>query len=308
MFLISNKGSTDAAVNLALEEYCVRGLDPNRDYLLFYVNDPAIIIGAHQNPWMEINTAYVRQQGIPVVRRISGGGAVYHDNGNLNFCFITRYRKERFGRFDSFTRPIINALNRLGIPAIGTHGNVIQVRGKKISGNAQFADMQRMFSHGTLLFNADLKTMNRALDSGLSPVESRGVRSIKKDVGNLVGFLKTPMTMNRFIHALQADLSEQFGKIKNHELSENAWADIHKLADRKYRRWKWVYGRTPKFVVRKIFDPGGENGAVLVYIDKGIIQHIENKSDPKDIRIKEAASQLTGCRFSPVLVRRVLKG
>ena len=133
MQLIDNKGITDPTINLALEEYCVRNLDfENKNYLLFYINEPSIIIGKHQNTIEEINSEYVKTNSIHVVRRVSGGGAVYHDHGNLNFSFITKYDIKNIHNFEKFTQPVIDTLHDMGINAELSGRNDIIVDGRKI--------------------------------------------------------------------------------------------------------------------------------------------------------------------------------
>ena len=155
--LIDNNNVTDPCINLSLEEFCVRNLDMKDDYLLFYINEPSIIIGKHQNTIEEINMKYVKDNNINVVRRISGGGTVYHDKGNLNFSFMTRHSQKSIHNFKLFTDPVIRVLNQLGVKAILNGRNDITVEGRKISGNAQFTDTRSMFSHGTLLFDSDIE-------------------------------------------------------------------------------------------------------------------------------------------------------
>src|SRR5690625_2453546 len=149
MKFIDNKGITDPRVNLALEEYVLQNFGEEDTYLLFYINDPSIIIGRNQNSVEEINTEYVDDNGIQVVRRLSGGGAVYHDKGTLNFSFITKDDGESFHNFAKFTEPVVAALNNIGVPAELIGRNDLLVKGRKISGNAQFATRGRMCSHGT---------------------------------------------------------------------------------------------------------------------------------------------------------------
>src|SRR6185437_2638118 len=156
MLFVDNRDVTDARLNLALEEHVLRNRVEDDDLLLFYVNAPAIIIGRNQNTIEEIDSDVVAARGIRVVRRVSGGGAVYHDLGNLNFSFMTRDVHARFNRYDLFNRPVVDALRDLGVPAELGGRNDILVEGRKISGNAQFARPDRMFSHGTLVFDSNL--------------------------------------------------------------------------------------------------------------------------------------------------------
>src|SRR5437868_1947700 len=149
MLYVDNCGTTDARLNLALEEHILRNRIEDDDLLLFYVNAPAIIIGRNQNTIEEINPDVVEERGIRVVRRISGGGAVYHDLGNLNFSFMTRDVRGRFNRYDQFNGPVVEVLKAMGVPAEIGGRNDILAGGRKISGNAQFATRDKMFSHGT---------------------------------------------------------------------------------------------------------------------------------------------------------------
>ena len=174
VLFVDNRGITDARINLALEEYVFRHKPAAEDVLLFYVNAPAIIIGRNQNTIEEINSAVVEARGIRVVRRVSGGGAVYHDLGNLNFSFMTAEVSGRFNRYDHFTRPVVETLRALGVPAELSGRNDILAGGRKISGNAQFARPDRMFSHGTLLLDSNLDDVTAALNPKPGKVESKG--------------------------------------------------------------------------------------------------------------------------------------
>lgn len=157
MLFIDNQKNYDPRINLAIEEYALKHLDINETYLLFYINEPSIIIGKNQNTIEEINTKYVEDQQIHVVRRLSGGGAVYHDKGNLNFSFITKDDGNSFHNFKKFTEPVVEALKKLGVNAELSGRNDLMAEGRKISGNAQFSTKGRMFSHGTLLFDSEIE-------------------------------------------------------------------------------------------------------------------------------------------------------
>src|SRR3712207_6001324 len=195
MLFIDNRGITDARVNLALEEYVFRNKPAAEDCLLFYVNAPAIIIGRNQNTAEEIDADVVAARGIRVVRRVSGGGAVYHDLGNLNFSFMTPDVSGRFSRYDHFTRPVVETLRAVGVPAELGGRNDILAGGRKISGNAQFATPSRMFSHGTLLLDSDLEAVTAARRPKPGKVESKGVKSIRSRVANIAEFLPEPLAV-----------------------------------------------------------------------------------------------------------------
>ncbi len=274
MLLITNHETTDPAINLALEEHCFRNLDPAFDYLLFYINRPSVIIGRHQNPFQEINQDLARRKGILPVRRISGGGAVYHDTGNLNFSFITDFTEERLGYFKTLLEPILNTLQRLGVPVELTEKNTILVNGKKISGNSQHTNMRRMLSHGTLLLDSDLQVLERVLKTDLTITKSRAVASIPGKVNNISKYLRRPMDMPALRDAIQKDLSEVFGDLKEYRLTPEDWEAVDRLADIKYKSWDWTFGRTPEFTVRQQI--GIDAGYVDAYfgVKNGIIKSI----------------------------------
>ncbi|MFD0712366.1 lipoate--protein ligase [Paenibacillus sp. GCM10027626] len=253
MRFIDNRGVTDPAFNLALEEYALRNLPMDDSYLLFYINEPSIIIGKNQNTIEEINQEYVRDNGIHVVRRLSGGGAVYHDLGNLNFSFITKDDGNSFHNFAKFTRPVIDALHKLGVNAELSGRNDIQVDGRKISGNAQFASKGRMFSHGTLLFNSAMENVSSALKVKPIKIESKGTKSVRGRVANISEFLREPMTIEQFHAALLRELfGGADGEVTHYPLTDAEWSAVAKLAEERYRNWDWNYGRSPKCNIENI--------------------------------------------------------
>jgi lipoate-protein ligase A len=261
----------DPTLNLALEEHVLRTFPDDEDYVLFYVNEPSIIIGRNQNTLEEINAAYVDENDIHVVRRVSGGGAVYHDPGNLNFSFITDYAPDRLNNFTHFTKPIIHALNDLGVPAELKGRNDIVVNDRKVSGNAQYSTGTRMFSHGTLLFDSDLSEVTRALDVKQSKIESKGHKSARSRVANIAEFLDDDFTVDDLrTHLLDTFKAEQ--DVTVYEPTESDWAAAETLAETKYRAWDWNYGASPAFDVQRTrrFDDVGEVD-VRLSVDDGRI-------------------------------------
>ncbi len=280
MKLIDNKDIHDPTINLALEEYCVRNLDfDGEEYLLFYINDPSIIIGKHQNTIEEINKKYVDKHNIYVVRRISGGGAVYHDRGNLNFSFLTKHSDDSINNFKKFTQPIVDTLRELGINAELTGRNDITVEGRKVSGNAQFTNTKTMFSHGTILFNSHLEDVVEALNVKIDKIESKGIKSVRSRVANISEFLKEPMTIYELKEKIIKNIFKEYDIIPVLELNYNQWNEVYKLSESKYRTWEWNYGRSPEFNLQRVYRfPFGQID-VRINAEEGKIKEIKFYGD-----------------------------
>ena len=298
MRFLDNGGTTDPTLNLALEEYALLTLDLSDSYLLFYVNRPSIIIGKHQNTIEEIDADFVHAHDIAVVRRISGGGAVYHDLGNLSFSFITRYSPQRFNNYAEFTGPVVEALRELGVPAERTGRNDIVVEGRKVSGNAQVVRGERMFSHGTLLLDSNLDDVTRALKPKPGKVESKGIQSVRSRVANISEFLAAPLAMDDFRAALLAHLFPGGGPVPVHEFSVDDRRRVEELANTKYRTWDWNYGESPPFNLQRTQRfPSGEVDVRLDVVD-GIIKTVRVFGDFFSSReIADLERGLTGVRY-----------
>ncbi|GLJ03857.1 MULTISPECIES: lipoate--protein ligase [Bacillus] len=272
MLFIDNEQHYDPMINLAIEEYCLKYLDPEETYLLFYINQPSIIIGKNQNTIEEINTKYVEDNGIKVVRRLSGGGAVYHDKGNLNFSFITKDDGDSFHNFKKFTEPVIKALEKLGVKAELSGRNDIMADGRKISGNAQFATRGRIFSHGTLLFDSEIEHVVSALNVKKEKIESKGIKSIRSRVANISELMDQKMTTEEFRKILLSYIFDTNGDVPQYRLTEKDWEKIHEISRDRYQKWEWNYGRSPKFNLQhsKRFSAGSID--LRLEVKKGMIQ------------------------------------
>lgn len=269
MKYVDNRNITDARMNLALDEYLIRHVHDDEDLLLFYINAPSIIIGRHQNTVEEINADFVRERGITVVRRISGGGAVYHDLGNLNFSIITRYQSDRFNRYEEFTRPVIEVLRDLGVPAELGGRNDIVADGRKISGNAQFVGGGRMLSHGTVLVDSNLDDVVSALHVKPGKIESKGIKSVRSRVVNICEFLPEPITAEELKGMILERIFGGMDRVRGQELTPTDWERIEELAETKYGTWEWNYGESPEFNVQRTHRfPAGEVD-VRIDVDRG---------------------------------------
>lgn len=280
MFFVDNKGITDPRINLAIEEYVLKNMYVDKDsFLLFYINEPSIIIGKNQNTVEEINTEYVDANGIHVVRRLSGGGAVYHDLGNLNYSFITKDDGDSFRNFKKFTEPVIKALADMGVKAELLGRNDILVEGRKVSGNAQFATHGRMFTHGTLMLDTEIERVVSALKVRKDKIESKGIKSIRSRVANISEFLEEPMTIEEFRMRILNSIFEGEENIKYMELTEQDWKNIHALSAERYGNWNWNYGKSPKFNVHHTqrFPVGGID--VRLQVENGNIQDVNIYGD-----------------------------
>ncbi|OZB96108.1 lipoate--protein ligase [Paenibacillus sp. XY044] len=251
MLFIDNQGITDPAVNLAIEEFALKHLPMDDSYLLFYINRPSIIIGKHQNTIEEINQEYVKDQNIKVVRRLSGGGAVYHDLGNLNFSFITKDDGESFHNFLKFTQPVIDALQHMGVNAELSGRNDLQVGEQKISGNAQFSTRGRMFSHGTLMFNLNLDDVQASLNANPEKFKSKSTKSVRSRVANISELMNQKMTIEEFrSELLRYIFGMEANEVPQYRLTEADWEKINQISKDRYQNWEWNYGQSPQSNVK----------------------------------------------------------
>lgn len=251
MLFIDNKGITDPRINLAIEEYAVKQLNIEESYLLFYINEPSIIIGKNQNTIEEINVDYVEGNRIHVVRRLSGGGAVYHDLGNLNFSFITKDDGDSFHNFRKFTEPVVTALNKLGLNAEMSGRNDLIANGFKISGNAQFSTKGRMFTHGTLLFDTNMNDVVAALKVRKDKIESKGIKSIRSRVANISDLIEQKMSIAEFKQFILKTIFNSEEQIEEYVLTEADWKAVQQISAERYGNWDWNYGKSPAFNIER---------------------------------------------------------
>ncbi|MBB6446064.1 lipoate--protein ligase [Bacillus benzoevorans] len=310
MLFVDNKGINNPQINLAIEEYILTHLDIHESYLLFYINAPSIIIGRNQNTIEEINTEYVENNGVTVVRRMSGGGAVYHDLGNLNYSFITKDEGNSLqDNFKKFTGPVIQALRKLGANAELMGRNDIEMDGRKVSGTAQFATGGRMYTHGTLLLNSNLDNVGKALKPRKEKIESKGVKSVRARVGNISEFIEQPMTVEEFRQfILKSVFEEEGGEIKEYVLKDADWEKINEISRHKYQTWEWNYGKSPKFNIQNSHRFPAGTIDIRLDVDKGVIHHAKIYGDFFGWgNVADIEEKLKGVRYEKAALEEALK-
>lgn len=307
MKFIFNPDIRDPKLNLAVEEYILKHLNvDHEDYFLFYINGPSIIIGKNQNTSEEVNLKYVEENGIDVVRRLSGGGAVYHDEGNLNFSFITKDDGNSFNNYKKFTQPIVDALRNLGVEAELTGRNDIQVGERKISGNAQFTTRGRMFSHGTLMFNSNIEEVVNSLNVSEEKMRSKGIKSVRSRVANITEFLEHEMEMEQFVEALLHSIYDG-EQPERYVLRDEDWEIVHDISKERYANWDWNFGKSPKFDVesKRRFPIGTID--VRLNVNKGTITEAKIYGDFFGVGdIQDVEQALVGTRFERAAIREQL--
>lgn len=301
MLFVENEPNKDPRINLAIEEYLIKSIAPKEEILMFYINKPSIIVGRNQNTIQEINVDYVQEHDIIVVRRLSGGGAVYHDLGNLNFSFIAPNSPGNFHNFRKFTQPVIKVLMKMGVPAELSGRNDILADGKKISGNAQYVSGPRMVSHGTLLWNTDLSVVGEALLVKQAKIESKGIKSVRSRVANITEYLpENPPDIMTFRQMIIDGVNSE-NPLEEYVLTDTDWENIHQLSKERYQTWEWNFGKSPAFDIQREIRYGG--GCVEAWLDVtrgGIINQVKFYGDffgQRDVAELEAA--LVGCRYEP---------
>ena len=270
--------TTDPAFNLAMEQYVFDSLPRDRMYLMLWQNENAIIIGKHQNTLAEINEDFVSQQGIRVVRRLSGGGAVYHDLGNLNYTFITDDSQQAMD-FGRFCRPVISALEKCGVAAELNGRNDMTIGGQKFSGNAQYRKDGRVMHHGTLLFDTDFSMLSGALQVDEEKIKAKGVKSVRSRVTNIRPHLPEDMTLAAFRRLLLRSILEEMPG-QPYALTETDLAAVEAIRKDRYDTWLWNYGKDPACTIKKRrrFDLCGTVEA-YISLKKGLIEDISFRGD-----------------------------
>ena len=274
---------TDPYLNLALEEYLLRHV-PFESCMLWQ-NRASVVIGKHQNALGEVNAPFVWRKNIPVIRRLSGGGTVFHGPGNLNFTLIREGQPGKLIDFKKHTQPVIDFLNELGVSASFEGKNDIRVNGLKISGNAEHVFKNRVLHHGTLLFDSDLNELNEAIRVIPGRYVDKSVQSVRSRVANVSDFLPEPISFGDFKSKLELYLKSFFQQelqkkdrdfdISDHHLSDEQIGTVREIAREKYATWEWNYGYSPDYTFSGSNRIGEDEVRLRLIVKKGIIRKAE---------------------------------
>ena len=292
-YLINN--STDPYFNLAFDEYCLENIPSEEPYFFLWRNRPAVIIGLNQNAYSEVNLDYLNSHGITLARRVTGGGAVYHDLQNMNYTIIGR---------NPSPQPMVDALRSLGVPAELTGRNDIFVEGRKVSGYARRVSHDQEIIHGTLMYDVDLDTLTHVLDTPGSKMQAKGISSVKSRVANLKEYLPQFKSLDELQAALQEILSAGDGQMP---LSAEQVAEVRRQADEKFSTWDFIYGHSHEADFRCKAKLSCGTVEADIRVDRGLIARLDFSGDFLfDTPAQELAAKMTGLRYAPAEVKAFL--
>lgn len=306
--IIIDSPSNNPYFNIALEEYLLYQYT-KEDIFLLYMNEPSIIIGKFQNTLAEINLDFVEQKNIKVVRRMSGGGAVYHDLGNLNFSFHTLLGNNDFMDFSKFTQPILNVLTQKNVPAMLQGRNDLLVDGKKFSGNAKLARNGKMIQHGTILFNSEMSVLVDALKVNPLKFVDKAVKSNRARVINLKEYFPLETTTDHLKEWLIDEMLQTNSMATIYKLTEEDILGVENLIKEKYDTWEWNFGFSPKYNFKnaKKFPAG----FIEVHLDVERGGTIERAKIFGDFfasnPIEDLENQLIGLKHSEIEIEKMLQ-
>jgi len=286
------KNSYDPYFNIAAEEYILKHF--TEDVLMLWQSEPSVVVGKHQNTLAEINHQFIEENKIPVIRRISGGGTVYHDRGNLNYTLITtNEQKDKLIDFKKFTNPVIAFLKTHDITAMFEGKNNLKIDGKKISGNSAHVFKNRVMHHGTILFDSDLQRLDEAIISSSHQMHDKAVKSVRATVTNLKHHFNNDISFIQFKTMFRDFLFASLDIKESRNLSKHDMSEIGKLVKNKYQKWDWNYGYSPAYVFRNELN----GNKIRLTVKNGIIEKVEmepaNELAEKLLGVKHHKDELT---------------
>jgi lipoate-protein ligase A len=296
---------TNPYFNLAAEEYFLRESD--QEYFLLYIDEPSVLIGKHQNAYAEINYEFIRKNNIKVVRRISGGGAVWHDQGNLNFSFIRNGIVGELVNFRRYMLPVLDFLIGLGLNANFEGKNSIVINGFKVSGNAEHVYKNRILHHGTLLFNTNLANLTEALQVDTKKYFDRAVKSIRSQTINIIDQIKSGMNIAEFKDVFMRHIMAENHNSEIYKMTDSDYQKIHALIENKYSTWEWNYGYSPGYELIRMTNLIGNELKINLKVEKGYISKASITCDQLKLTILEKLEKaLAGQKHKEDIILEIL--
>lgn len=300
--------SNDPKLNTAIEFYAFNELAKKDDVFMLWINKPCIVVGKNQNTTEEINQKYCDDNGIEIVRRVSGGGAVYHDLNNLNYTIISNDKGGEAFDFKSFSQPVIDALASLGVKAEFTGRNDLEIDGRKFCGNAQYVRSGRIMHHGCLMFDVDTSVLADALKVSKDKIESKGIKSVRSRVTNIKEHLPNKdMTVSDFRAALKTHMNEKFG-MTDYEFTPEDEKEIQEIKAEKNDSWDWVYGKNPEFNIKRNRRLATGKIEANIQVDHGVVTAVKFFGDFFGVMdVADIAKKLENIKYNREEVRKVLE-
>jgi len=298
--------SNYAPFNIACEEYILKNF--TEDVFLLYINNPSIIVGKHQNTLAEINYEWVLKHNIPVVRRLTGGGTVFHDSGNLNYSFIMNENEDFTRNFERYTKPILAVLQDLGVPAILEGRNDLTINGCKFSGNAKTNAYGKTLQHGTIMFSSNISDLTAALNPREDKFNDKAVKSVQARVTNVSDHLSYPLSLQDFVTLVRAKVNTMYPDIQDYSLSTRDKEEIQALMNNKFDTWQWNFGKSPRYNLSHSIRTKAGSIEFYLLVNKGIIAEVKIYGDFFTNReISELEKALCGIEHKPETVTEVLQ-
>lgn len=299
--------SNDPSYNIAFEEYAFKEIANRDNVFILWINQPCIVVGKNQNTVEEINQKYCDENGIKIVRRISGGGAVYHDYNNLNYTIIANEESEADFDFKSLSQPVIETLAQMGVKAEFTGRNDLVIGDQKFCGNAQYIKKNRVMHHGCILFDTDVSVLVEALKVSMDKIESKGKKSVRSRVTNIKPHLEDQsITVQDFKNLLKDYMNKHYN-MKDYVLTPEEEEEVLKIKTARNDSWDWVYGENPEFTMkrnRRLLT--GKVEANLLVKDN-VIENVKFYGDFFGVQdVAELADKLKGLKYERKVIADVL--